>query len=142
MQLTETIFPSTEKTEKSADTTADVIDLPGSESGESGIVEAILRHCTGELVECPVTPPMCPKAKLAVGRDHRIVMLAVSREGLADLNTIGLAYKWLQENQNLIGMAVPQLSIDTQQPPHLSLLVNQADSTAQTLQPMLEGGHV
>jgi hypothetical protein len=120
----------------------DVIDLPGPDNGESGIVDAILKHCANELVECPVTPPMCPRAKLAVGRDHRIVMLAVSREGLSDLNTIGLAYKWLQENQNLIGMAVPQLSIDTHQAPHLSLLVNQADSTAHTLQPMLEGGNV
>jgi hypothetical protein len=138
MQLTETIADT--KSEKTD--TADVIDLPTPETGESGIVEAILRHCSGELVECPVTPPMCPRAKLAVGRDHRVVLLAVARQGLADLNTIGQAYRWLQENQNLIGMAVPQLSIDTQQQPHLSLLINQADSTAQTLQPMLEGAHV
>jgi hypothetical protein len=122
--------------------TDDVIDLPAPEAGESGIVEAILKHCSGELVECPIAPPMCPRAKLAVSRDRRIVMLAVSREGLADLHTIGQAYQWLQQNQNLIGMAVPQLSIDPQQPPHLSLLVNQSDSTAQTLQPMLEGAHV
>ncbi len=120
----------------------DVIDLPAPESGESGIVEAILKHCSGELVECPIAPPMCPRAKLAVSRDRRIVMLAVSREGLADLHAIGQAYQWLQQNQNLIGMAVPQLSIDPQQPPHLSLLVNQSDSTAQTLQPMLEGANV
>ena len=136
MQLTET----TATADKSD--SADVIDLPESECGESGIVDAILRHCSGELVECPVTPPMCPKAKLAVSRDHRVVLLAVARQGLADLNIIGQAYKWLQENQNLIGMAVPQLSIDTHLPPHLSLLINQTDSTAQTLQPMLEGGHV
>src|SRR3954451_11887202 len=121
--------------------TTDVIDLPG-EIGENSIVEAILKHCSGELVECPIAPPMCPRARLAVSRDHRVVMLAVAREGLGDLNSIGLAYRWLKENQNLIGMAVPQLSIDTQQPPHLSLLVNQADSTAQTLQPMLQGAHV
>jgi hypothetical protein len=119
----------------------EVIDLP-AEAGEGAIVEAILRHCAAELVECPVTPPMCPKAKLAVSRDHRVVLLAVARQGLADLSTIGQAYRWLRENQNLIGMAVPQLSIDTQQPPHLSLLVDQSDSSARTLQPMLEGGHV
>ena len=141
MQLTETSSSRAQKFEQSdAD---DVIDLPAAgETDENGIVEAVLRHCTGELVECPVTPPMCPRARLAVSRDHRVVLLAVARQGLADLNTIGLAYKWLQENQNLIGMAVPQLSIDTQQPPHLSLLINQADSTAQTLQPMLAGAHV
>jgi hypothetical protein len=137
MKLTEAFTHSDDKSDA-----ADVIDLPGPDSGESGIVEAILRHCSGELVECPVIPPMCPRAKLAVSRDHRVVMLAVARQGLADLHNIGQAYRWLQENQTLIGMAVPQLSIDTQQPPHLRLLVNQADSTAQTLQPMLEGANV
>ena len=47
-----------------------------------------------------------------------------------------------QENQQLIGMAVPQLAIDTHQAPHLSLLVNQADSDAETLAPMLQGTNV
>jgi len=121
---------------------SDVIDLPAHEITDNDIVQAILRHCSGELVECPIAPPMCPKAKLAVSRDRRVVMLAVAQQGLADLNKIGQAYKWLRENQNLIGMAVPQLSIDVQAAPHLSLLVNQADSTAQTLQPMLQGEHV
>lgn len=122
--------------------TTDVIDLPMPDSGDAGIVEAILRHCSSELVECPIAPPMCPKAKLAVGRDRRVVMLAVAQHGLADLNIIGQAYRWLQENQGLIGMAVPQLSIDTHQAPHLSLLINQSDSAAHTLQPMLQGDHV
>ena len=67
MQLTETNPAAMEKSDS-----ADVIDLPAPDSGESGIVEAILRHCTGELVECPVTPPMCPKAKLAVGTGLKI----------------------------------------------------------------------
>lgn len=124
------------------DDTADVIDLPETDGTERGIIDAILKHCSNELVECPIAPPMCPKARLAVGRDRRLVMLAVARQGLSDLSTIGQAYKWLRENQTLIGMAVPQLSIDTHQPPHLSLLINQADSAAQTLQPMLQGGHV
>ncbi len=127
---------------KPASDANDVIDLPGDPSSDNAIVEAILRHCSGELVECPISPPMCPRARLAVGRDRRVVMLAVARQGLADLNTIGRAYKWLQENQALIGMAVPQLSIDTHQAPHLSLLVDQADSAAHTLQPMLQGQHV
>ena len=59
--------------------TADVIDLPGPEMGESGIVDAILRHCANELVECPVIPPMCPKAKLAVSRERRVVQGFTSR---------------------------------------------------------------
>ena len=122
----------------------EVIDLPAHavDAGVSGIVDAILRHCASELVECPIAPPMCPKARLAVGRDRRIVMLAVAQHGLSDLNAIGLAYKWLQENQTLIGMAVPQLAIDTHQAPHLSLLIDQADTAAHTLQPMLQGDHV
>ena len=124
--------------------TTDVIDLPlgAGETSDASIIDAILRHCANELVECPIAPPMCPRARLAVGRDHRVVMLAVAQHGLSDLNTIGLAYQWLRENQNLIGMAVPQLSIDTQQSPHLSLLIDQADSAAHTLQPMLQGDHV
>jgi hypothetical protein len=122
----------------------EVIDLPAHavDAGVAGIIDAILRHCASELVECPIAPPMCPKARLAVGRDRRIVMLAVAGHGLSDLNTIGLAYRWLQENQTLIGMAVPQLSIDTRQAPHLSLLIDQSDSAAETLQPMLQGDHV
>ena len=122
----------------------EVIDLPAHavDGGVAGIIDAILRHSASELVECPIVPPMCPKARLAVGRDRRVVMLAVARHGLADLNAIGLAYKWLQENQTLIGMAVPQLSIDTHQAPHLSLLIDQADTAAHTLQPMLQGEHV
>ena len=121
---------------------SEVIDLPLAESGHAAIIDAILRHCSSELVECPVAPPMCPAARLAVGRDRRVVMLAVAQHGLSDLNTIGMAYKWLQENQQLIGMAVPQLSIDTQQAPHLSLLIDQSDTAAHTLQPMLQGDHV
>ena len=122
----------------------DIIDLAigAGDTSDNSIIEAILRHCASELVECPIAPPMCPRARLAVGRDRRVVMLAVAQHGLQDLNAIGLAYKWLQENQTLIGMAVPQLSIDTQQAPHLSLLIDQADSAAHTLQPMLQGDHV
>ena len=120
---------------------ADVIDLP-ADTGEESIVEAILHHCSNELVGCPIAPPMCPHARLAVSRDRRVVMLAVARQGLSDLSVIGQAYRWLQENHALITMAVPQLSIDAKQTPHLSLLINQSDTAAQTLQPMLQADHV
>lgn len=134
-----TLHPTPTMPEPPAD---DVIDLPTSDSSEGAIIDAVLRHSAAELVECPLTPPMCPRAKLAVGRNHRVVLLAVARQGLSDLSAIGQAFRWLQENQTLIGMAVPQLSIDVRQPPQLELLVNQSDSAAETLQPMLEGGHV
>jgi hypothetical protein len=127
---------------KIAGDSEDVIELCGEDGAESSIVEAVLRHCASELVECPIAPPMCPRARLAVGRDRRVVLLAVAREGLGDLSSIGQAYRWLQENHALIGMAVPQLAIDTHQAPHLSLLIDQHDSAAETLQPMLRSGSV
>src|SRR4051812_44113554 len=38
------------------DTSSDVIDL-APDASEASIVDAILRHCSNELVECPITPP-------------------------------------------------------------------------------------
>lgn len=126
-----------------SDDAQDVIDLPADTSDTTdAILSAILANANGNLIECPITPPMCPRARLAVTRDRRLTMLAVARQGLADLHSIGLAYQWLQQNHALIAMAVPQLAINANQPPHLSLLINQSDSTAQTIQPMLQGENV
>ena len=69
-------------------------------------------------------------------------MLAVAREGLSDLRMIGQAYRWLIENRELIGMAVPQFAIDAWQTPRLRLLVDQADLSAGVLQPMLQSEQV
>jgi hypothetical protein len=118
--------------------TDDVIDLARDEA----VLSAILRHRSGELVECPIVPPMCDKAKLAVARDRRIVLIGEAGHGLTDLRAIGRAYQWLVENRNLIAMAVPQLSIDAHQMPQLSLLVDRADAGAATLEPMLQSGNV
>jgi hypothetical protein len=116
----------------------DVIDL----SGDEAVLSAILRHRSGELVECPIVPPMCDKAKLAVARDRRIVLIGEAGHGLTDLRSIGRAYQWLVENRNLIAMAVPQFSIDAKLMPQLSLLVDRADASAESLQPMLQSDHV
>ena len=118
--------------------TDDVIDLAGDEA----VLSAILRHRSGELVECPIVPPMCDKARLAVARDRRIVLIGEAGHGLTDLRALGRAYQWLVENRNLIAMAVPQLSIDAHQMPQLSLLVDRADAGAATLEPMLQSGNV
>ncbi len=75
-------------------------------------------------------------------RDRRIVLVAVARQGLAELPSISYAFRWLLENRGLIGMALPQLSIDVQQSPQLRLLVDQADSSASTLKPILQTGQV
>ena len=110
-------------------------------SGQS-ILAAVLRRNTGDLVECPLRPPMCLEARLAVSRDRSIVLLAVANQGLHELQFIGQAYRWLKENRELIAMALPQFAIDPNQTPGLRLLVDRADLTADVLQPMLQSEHI
>jgi hypothetical protein len=119
---------------------SDVLDLPTADATAEQIVNAVLHQDGTSLLECPVRPPMCADARLAVTRDRGVVMLAVAGRGLNDLRTIGLAYRWLVENRSLIGMAVPQLAIDPAQAPRLRLLVDRRDANAEVLQPMLGGG--
>ena len=85
---------------------------------------------------------MCADVRLAVARDRGLLLLAVARQGLGELKLIGRAYQWLQENQSLIAMAVPQFAIDPATTPRFRLLVDQADLSAETLRPMLESSHV
>lgn len=120
----------------------DVIDLPSNITNPQTILSAVLEHAGSSLVECPVKPPMCPEARLAVTREHRLTLLAVAGDGLSDLRSIGQAYRWLNENRSLVAMAVPQLSIDAHQLPHLRLLVSRADLAAEILQPMLQSSSV
>ncbi len=114
----------------------EVMDL--SDLSPDAVVAAVLRNDPMGLLECPVRCPVCTEARLAVSRDRRLMLFAVARKGLADLRTIALAYRWLIENRALIGMAMPQLSIDAHQRPHLRLLVDHADITADSLTPLLE----
>ncbi len=100
-------------------TAAEVVELSGDEAGGDAILSAILRQPESGLIECPVRPPMCPQARLAVTRERELILLAVARQGLADLQTIGQAYRWLTENRSLIGMAVPQFAIDAHLAPRL-----------------------
>jgi hypothetical protein len=120
----------------------DVIELPDHERGAAAILAAIVRNQPARLVECPLKPPMCPEATVAVGTDHRLVLVAIANAGLRDLRAIGRAYQWLMENRALVTMALPQMSIDAQQLPRLQLIVDQADLSADVLQPMLESGNV
>jgi hypothetical protein len=127
-----------------ADGCTEVLDLPGgTDASAEQIVTAVLRQAGGAaMLECPVRPPMCADARLAVSRDREVVLLAVAKRGLSELNSIGQAYRWLVENRALIGMAVPQLAIDATRTPRLRLLVDQHDAGAEVLQPMLAGDHV
>ncbi|HVT89906.1 MAG TPA: hypothetical protein VHD56_13715 [Tepidisphaeraceae bacterium] len=118
-----------------------VIDLPDGRGDAGTIITAIIRG-GHDLIECPIKPPMCSEASLAVSRDHRLVLLAVAGQGLGDLRDIGRAYQWMLENRQLITMAVPQMSIDPHQLPRLHLLIDHADMSAQILQPILQSGSV
>jgi len=126
----------------SSQSSDDVVELPGNEAGSIGIIGAILRNTSARLVECPVKAPMCPDASLAVGSDRRLVLVAAAREGLGDLRGIARAYQWLMENRGLVAMALPQFAIDAHQHPRMMLLVDQADISADILQPMLQSSSV
>jgi hypothetical protein len=130
--------PSVPAAQPAGDTLPEVIDLPNENADERTVLAAILGGSRGELIECPVRPPMCPEAKVAVTRDHGLVLVAVARRGLRELRAIAQAYRWLTENRPLIAMAVPQLSIDAHRHPKLRLVVDHADLTAEVLAPMLE----
>lgn len=121
---------------------AEVLDLPSADAPASAVLGAFLSRRDGTLVECPLRPPMCPDARLAVSRDRGVVLLAVARPGLADLRAVGRAYQWLLENRALIAMAVPQFALDANRAPRLHLLVDHADASADVLRPMLETEHV
>ncbi|HEV7300749.1 MAG TPA: hypothetical protein VGN72_15390 [Tepidisphaeraceae bacterium] len=120
----------------------DVVDLTGTDASPGSLLSAIVQHEAGSLVECAVRPPMCPEARLAVDRNHGLVLLAAARTGLGDLKLIGRAYNWLIENRGLVAMALPQLSIDAHPLPRLRLIVDQSDLSADTLQPLLQSSHV
>jgi hypothetical protein len=121
---------------------SEVTDLPIADSTEAAILAAVLRKPSMGLVECPVRPPMCQQAVMAVNRDRRLVILAVARQGLSELRSIAQAYRWAIENRPLLSMALPQFAIDTHALPCLRLLIDRADVSADLLQPMLEAGNV
>jgi hypothetical protein len=121
---------------------AEVIELSDAGGSDASILSAVMKHVMNEVVECPLRPPMCPDARLAVSRDRRIILIAVARHGLGDLRSIGLAYRWVVENRSLLAMALPQFALDAHQLPHLRLLVDQADSDADVLQPIFQADNV
>jgi hypothetical protein len=120
----------------------EVIDL--SDGGDEAILQAVVRQggADGMWVQCPVKAPMCPQAVLAVGRDQRLVLLAMAGKGLAEVRSIGLALRWMNENRELIRMALPQLAIDAAALPMVRLLVDHADLSAELIQPLLESATV
>lgn len=125
------------KKDQEPQTMTDVIELDGADATPERILAAMLGKTNGQLIECPVRPPMCPQARLAVTRERTLVLLAAPERGLGNLRPIAQALRWLVENRSLVAMALPQFAIDATQYPRLRLLVDQADLTADLLQPML-----
>ncbi|HEX4125247.1 MAG TPA: hypothetical protein VHY37_11015 [Tepidisphaeraceae bacterium] len=121
---------------------SDVIDLAEGTPSAETILSAIVASSEHALVPCPIRPPMCPHARLAVNRDRTLVLLGVAHTGLKELTAIGQALHWLAENRALIAMAMPQLAIDAQRAPLLRLLVDKSDAAAATLRPLLERTNV
>jgi hypothetical protein len=126
----------------STDDESDVAELPSGEVTESIVLNTILKKRDSGLVQCPVHPPACPEAVLAVGRDRRLVLLAVARKGLTELRAIGQAYRWVIENRPLLSMALPQFAIDTHAMPSLRLIVDRADAQTDLLMPMTQNSNV
>ncbi|HEX4795426.1 MAG TPA: hypothetical protein VH370_16640 [Humisphaera sp.] len=118
---------------------AEILDLSGIDS--ASILSAVLKQ-NSDLIECPVRPPMCGEARLAIARDRSLVLLAVAGKGLSELRAIGQAHRWMLENRTLLGMALPQFAIDAHSQPHIRLLVDQSDIRADVLQPMLQSDHI
>jgi hypothetical protein len=116
-----------------------VIDLP-DQITDGSVLEAIVRQGAeqGQWLACPIKPPMCPEATIAVGRDQRLLLLAEAGAGLRELRRIGAALRWMAENRQLIRMALPQLSIDIGALPALRLAVDHADLSADSLQTLLQ----
>lgn len=121
---------------------SEVIDLPDGPLDDGIVVNAMLRRFMNDLVECPLPLTACPQAKLVVGRDRQLMVLAAARQGLAELRAIGTAYRWVIENRALIAMALPQLAIDAHSLPHLRLMIDQADADAEVLRPILQSNTV
>lgn len=118
-----------------------VIDLPNGADAPEQIVQAVI-GAAGEWLASPVRAPMCASATVAVSRDRHLTLIAALDRGLSQIRQVAQAYRWLNENRQLVSMALPQLAIDANAGVRMTLLVDQSDVSAEMLQPMLESGHV
>ena len=112
----------------------EIIDLPAGTS----ILAAVLKAGT-QLLATPIAPPMCPGATIAVDRDRALVLVAQAGDGLAGVDAIAAAVRWLDESKQLVAMAMPQLAIDASLATRVLLLVDQADRAAIAVRPLFAG---
>jgi hypothetical protein len=120
----------------------EVLDLAGSDATPDAVITAILHQAGCGAIETPVRAPMCTSARLTVTREKTLELFASTERGLGNLRSIAQAYRWLSENRVLISMALPQLAVDATRLPRLRLIVDQADMSAELLQPMLQNGQI
>jgi hypothetical protein len=128
--------------EARSELSSEVLDLAGSDATPDAVINAILHQSSCGAIECPVRAPMCASARLTVSREKTLELFASTERGLGNLRPIAQAYRWLNENRALIAMALPQLAVDATQLPRLRLIVDQADMSAELLQPMLQNGQI
>lgn len=85
--------------ERDSNSTIEVIDLPAAEMSSEAIINAILSQNKGDLIESPLRAPMSPGVRIGITRDRKLVVMAVAREGLSELRSIGQAYRWVCDNR-------------------------------------------
>lgn len=119
------------------DSAGDVIELPDGVS----VLSAFLRG-SSQLLVTPIAPPMCPGATVALGRDRGLVLVAQAGTGLAGMESIAAAVRWLDDSKQLIAMAMPQLTIDAALPTTVQLLIDHADRSAEGLRPLLGNSRI
>jgi hypothetical protein len=122
----------------------DVLDLPIVGDGKAAadaILACVVQRQT-QWVGCPVKPPMCDSAAVAVDREGRLVMVAVTAGELAELQAVSRGYGWLIENRPLVRMALPQMNINAAAMPKLVLCVDQAETKGEQLASILQNGNV
>ena len=143
--LTKVMAANAASSQSLADTTevvSEVAEMAAGQTTEAAVLAAVLGKPNAGLVACPVRPPSCPEAMLAVDRDRRLVLLAVARQGLAELKPIGQAMRWVTENRPLLSMALPQFAVNPDAAPALRLLVDHNDAAADGLEPIVAAGNV
>jgi hypothetical protein len=118
----------------SVEVSDEVIELPEGAS----VLSAVLKSGT-QLLATPIAPPMCQGATVAVDRDRAIVLVAQANVGLAGVDAIATAVRWLDDSKQLIAMAMPQLAIDATLPARVLLLVDQSDRAAIAVRPLFAG---
>jgi hypothetical protein len=122
-----------------ADGLPEVVELPEPCEGGELIAAMAARM---QLRLCDFQPPMYRESRLAVGPGGRLMLLAAPARGLAELPLAEQAWRWLEENRQLLSLAFAGMQINTDLPPALRLLVCADDVNLPALRPLLHQSHI